>query len=381
MVAADILDLRLAALRRTLDIARDAIPVVHRLDRALQQRLADRVERRIVEASNGLAAADRNSGSFQRRISDGEELVGEILAFLAAAAARNIHLDQGVTTLAMIWLDRLSDILDLPPVAVVIPATEEFTGIASSIVRLQVPLDGVWGLPVAIHEYGHFVAANLTRRQEVEATIRTVTPAEDLLHNAATKAELPMLYGHGHELFADAFAAATIGPAYLHYCLRYRFLPGAAQEITSTHPSKVRRIRIQLAVLEKLAEDDSAGFLSGDVGVLQDYWHAELTAADVSREVPPNKPLDTLEREIVDLVLQDEKLRRVRYHNHPSAQLLADNNLETRDLPDPALVVNGAWCLRMKIERDADSAAQVVSELTQVAERMHALLRRVMADG
>ncbi len=382
MAAGDVLDLRLATLRRTLDRARAAIPVVEGLDPTLKERLANRIDRRIDEVRADLANIDRNDGAtYNRRISAGDELVEETLAFLAAAGARRIGLDQGVTNLAMNWLDWLSDTAELPHVAVVIPAVTEFTGMVSSVVRLRVPLDGVWGLPVAVHEYGHFVAANLTRREEVEATVRTVIPVEDLLHHAATTAELPLLYSHGHELFADAFAAAAAGPAYSHYCLRYRFVPSAAQETTATHPSAVRRVRIQLAVLSMLAEDDPSGYLSADVSALRERWHADLAAVGVPQEVPADPKLDQLESDIVSLVLEDRMLKRLRYSDHLSACALAEAGLLAAGRPPVAQIVNAAWCARAKIERDVDDAERVTSMLIDVAELTSALLERVMADG
>jgi hypothetical protein len=382
MVAGNITDLRVATLRRALDHARAAIPVVQGLDPTLRERLANRVDRRIEEVRADLADIDRDdAATSNRRIGAGDELIEETLAFLAAAAARRIGLDYGVTNLAMNWLDRLSDLAELPHVAVVIPAVAEFTGMVSSVVRLRVPLDGVWGLPVAVHEYGHFVAANLTRRQEVETTVRTVTPVEDLLHDAATSAELPLLYSHGHELFADAFAAATAGPAYSHYCLRYRFMPSAAQETTGTHPSTVRRVRIQFAVLAMLAKDDPSGFLSADVSALREQWNAELAAVGVSPEVPAYHELDQLESDIVSLVLKDRRLRRLRYGDHLSAYALAEAGLLANGRPTVAHIVNAAWRARAKIERDVDDAERVTSMLTDVAELTSALLERVMTDG
>ena len=382
MVAGKITDLRVAMLRRALDHARAAIPIVQELDPTLQERLANRVDRRIDEVRADLADIDRDdAATFNRLIGAGDELIEETLAFLAAAGVRRIGLDYGVTNLAMNWLDRLSDTAELPHVAVVIPAVAEFTGMVSSVVRLRVPLDGVWGLPVAVHEYGHFVAANLTRRQEVEATVRTVTPVEDLLHHAATSAELPQLYSHGHELFADAFAAATAGPAYSHYCLRYRFVPSAAREATATHPPTVRRVRIQLAVLAVLANDDPSGYLSADLLALRERWNAELAAAGVSSEVPVDRELDQLESDIVSLVLEDRRLRRLRYSDHLSACALAEAGLLANGRPTVAHIINAAWCARAKIERDVDDAEHVRSMLTDVAELTSALLERVMTDG
>src|SRR5690348_11594673 len=100
MVAGNIIDLRVAMLRRALDHARAAVPVVQGLDPTLQERLANRVDRRIDEVCADLADMDRyDAVTSNRRIGAGDELIEETLAFLAAAGARRIGLDYGVTDL------------------------------------------------------------------------------------------------------------------------------------------------------------------------------------------------------------------------------------------------------------------------------------------
>jgi hypothetical protein len=384
--ASDAISLRLAALERTLELAHGAIPVVTELDPALAGRLTDVLAKRTAEVTAGLTdAAQGDSTERTRRLTAGQNLIEETLAFLGAAAARKIGLDQGITTLAMSWLDQLSAALDLPPVAVVIPATTEVTGMTSSVVRLRIPSDGVWGLPVAVHEYGHFVAAHLTRRQQVENVTRTVMPVEDLLHGAGTKHgtdtedSRPVLYWHGHELFADAFAAATAGPAYTHYCLRYRFLP--TDKATATHPSSARRVRIQLAVLDALAGADDTGYLSAELTDLRARWTGDLANAEVPPDIPADSDLDRLERDIVSLALGDATLKRIHYGDHLSAYALAEAGLHDDRQPSAVHVINAAWRARCLAERRTDDPAEVDCMISSLSDAAYALLERATAHG
>ena len=134
----------------------------------------------------------------------------------------------------------------------------------------KLPSDGIWGLPVVVHEYGHFVASVLQSREDIGGMPEGVVLVERRLFAKANEEELPRLYWHGHELFADAFATAVTGPAHAEYCIRYRFDPFQAHESPPphSHPTPARRMRIQFAVLDTLAMADDSGYLAQDVGTL-----------------------------------------------------------------------------------------------------------------
>ncbi len=367
------LHLRVIAMQQALERTRAAMPVIRRLDPRLASRLGARSENRTGEVIASLQAANPDDlADCERRLRAGAELVEETLAFLAAAGARRAGLDQGITTFALKWLDELSDVSELPQVAVVIPAVTDITGMTTSIVRLRIPCDGIWGLPVAVHEYGHFVAAHLIRRQTVEAITRSVMPVEDLLHSASTAAERPVLYAHGQELFADAFAAATAGPAYTHYCIRYRFSPAAGR--TDTHPSALRRVHTQLTVLNQIASTDPSGYLASEVSVLERRWAAALAATGAPPDEPDDAELDKLENDLITLVIEDETLSRVIYGDHLSACELAERWLQAEEHITIAHIVNAAWHARSMIEREAGDTGQAVAQINTISARAYDLL-------
>lgn len=370
----DALNLRVLSMRRTLDLARAAMPLIKKLDPLLADRVAERFEKRIDQTSASLKNVGReNPTESKQELSAAEDLLEETLAFLTAAGARSLGLDQGNTTLALRWLDQLSSTLTLPRVAVIIPSVTEITGMMSSIIRLRVPSDSVWGLPVAAHEYAHFVAAHLIERQIVEAISRSVTPVEDILHRESTDAERPVLYTHGHELFADAFAAAVAGPAYTHYCIRYRFSPTMGP--TATHPSPMRRVRVQLAVLNQVASTDPTYQLATEIATLQKRWNSILLKAGSSpldNHVDPK--LDQLESDLVALIFKNDTLERVVYRDHMSACALAEQKLQTEESFTVPHIINAAWRARTSIERNVTDPRQAELEIGIIAERAYFLL-------
>lgn len=369
MAVYDAIEFKVAAMRQALCRARSAIPYVTEIDAELGKRLSSRFELLADRADSSLQSIDpANRKDSQRRLQTSQDLIAETLGFLAAASARRMDLDDGVTSLALRWLDSLSDAAGLPKVAVVIPASSEFTGMATQVVRLRLPVDGVWGLPVAVHEYGHFVASVMTHRSEIDGIERTIIPVEDLVHAAASKEDLPLLYWHGHELFSDAFAAATAGPAYTHYCIRYRFDPLTAREVTATHPSSVRRVRVQLKVLDALVTDDRGGFLKEEVAGLRKQWMTDLEANGVDPNEKADPLLDPIEDDLIQLVLSDESLSRVRYRDHATACALAEQPLDRQPRPlSVAHALNAAWCRRQAIEWIETDPAVIARRVDEVA--------------
>jgi hypothetical protein len=242
------------------------------------------------------------------------------------------------------------------------------------------PAHGLWGLPVAVHEYGHFVAATYTRRDVVDGVPTTVVPVEDLLHDAAV--ERPVVYTHGHELFADGLAVSVAGPAYTAYCLRYRFDAAAAQTSTGTHPAQVRRVRLQLAVLDALAQNDPGGFLQMAASGLRKRWGQLLEGAGVKQDPDPDADLDPLEERLVRMVLDEDRLRRVHYGGHQIARQLAEASLRPADdTPGIAHVLNGAWSMRAQLEGGALGGTALAAQLAVVDTAARALVEQEAASG
>jgi hypothetical protein len=370
----DLIHLKIHTLQEGLERARAAMPLVTDLDQAIGRRVTEPFQVRADQAREALQDVGDDGTKLSRAVALAEELLEEALAYLAAASAKKTKMDDGITDLALTWLDRLSGVAQLPRVAVVIPALEESTRITSTVMRLRLPSHGVWGLPVAIHEFGHFVAARLTDIEVNGGGSHSVLPVEQLVYQASEKAELPQLYLHGHELFADAFAAAVAGPAYVRYCLRYRFLPGEAHKEEATHPTSARRMRLQIRVLEALSQHDSDGFLRGEAEAVEASWAEGVRAAGLSPDVPEYAALDELEKNLLQITLDHDVIRRMHYREHTVAAALAANDLVTGQSPGAAQVVNAAWTRRTQVERVDGPGGFVEGQLAALAERAVGLL-------
>jgi hypothetical protein len=367
----DQFELRRDTMLRGLSRARAVIPQVVELDPTLGERLGGRFGPLASEVEIGFRGK-LEADDAAKLLKQGEDLVAETLAFVGGAAARHYGLDEGMTSLALKWLDKLSSDAGLSEVGVVIPASTEFTGMVTQVIRLKMPSDGIWSLPVAVHEYAHFVASVLSLREDDGGMPETTFPVERLLHESGAENELPRLYWHGHELFADALATAVTGPAHADYCLRYRFDPVSAHEATPTHPAPARRMRLQQAVLDQRAEQDPSGFLQGDAKRLRATWSEMLAAAEQSSEVAPDRLLDSLETKLLELLEENSKLRLIHYDRHAVAHALAESRLKK---PQPetsvAHVLNAAWSERRRIEREQTEAApEWVAELTAKASAL-----------
>jgi hypothetical protein len=342
---------------------------VTELDPELGQRLSVRFEVLAAPVEQGL----RNGGT-EELIRRGEELVGETIAFVGGAATRQLDLDGGITSLALAWLDALSTKGDLPKVGVVIPASTEFTGMLTQVIRLRLPSDGIWGLPVAVHEYGHFIASVLTRREARGDLQTTIVPIEELAHGTASEADFPRLYWHGHELFADALAAATAGPAYTRYCVHHRFDPSEAQTVTATHPEPARRIHMQLAALCHIASGDREPlYLIDEATKLGAAWDDAVEAAGADPGVRFDAHLDPLEQKVLEL-LDDDRLTAIRYREHLDARTLAESPLADADhVGSVAQALNAAWGRRLR-----NGAPESIEDIATECER---LVRKVLGRG
>jgi hypothetical protein len=346
-MATDPVELRANATREALTRARDAIPRVVELDPELGARLNVLFDREASAIQRGLdnRSSDEETAKLIRR---GADFIEETIAFIGGAAARSLGLDGGYTALALAWLDALSDKVELPRVGVVVPAATDDTSMLTRVVRLRIPSDGIWGLPVAVHEYGHFVASVLTRREARRDMQTTIVPIEERTYGAASDADLPKLYWHGHELFADAFAAVTVGPAYTRYCIHHRFDPGEAQKATADHPEPARRIRVQLTAMRRIATDDQRLYITAELDALRASWDGAVEAAGKDPAVRPHENLDRLEEDLLRL-LDDDKLVELRYSEHVGARRLAEAPLaQAEGAESVAEALNAAWVRRLR---------------------------------
>ena len=321
----------------------------------------------------GAADAQLAASPDERAIADAEALVAELVECVSGLAVLGHGLGARTVPAAQRWLDDLSVRARLPAIGLVVPSALEFYGARADIVRLRVPDDGIWGLPVAVHEYGHFLATRLrSRRIAADGLPETGQVVEDLLLRAARDAARPVLYRMGHELFADALAVLVAGPAYAWYVFRHRFLPDRPRP--DLHPSWQRRAQVVRASLERLASGTGDPGLRTTATQAAEAWEHGDPAADDG--------LDDLAAEVVAITFDDTELARIRYRSHtPTAMAVARLQAPPGALPtldgatDVAAVVNAAWLVRFGLERSASDLDDLDQRLSVVEERaFHELL-------
>jgi hypothetical protein len=366
MMADSLRRARIDALREASSRARLALPEIEALDRSLAGRLRSRVEGLLEQSLRELDGPDATGPDVIRAA---QELLDEVLGFAYGAAARRVQLEGGMCGLAEAWLDSLSDRADLRPVGVVIPSDAEFMVSLTQVIRLRFVHDGIYGLPVAAHEYGHFVAGELVRAGTKDSLPDFTFPVAEALRNAVLQADRPNLWSLGHEVFADSFATYICGPAYVHMCLRLRFHPSIAEFTADrAHPPPSSRARVILGTLERMAACDPSGFVPMAAQNLRSFWAAASPAAQ-----PDQPDLDQLAKESWDILDANRHTRKLRYATFPRAYELANQFLDEddplREGDTIADVVNAAWNRRILtddrrvIERIGERAGEMCRRL------------------
>jgi len=354
-------------LRKALEQARRKLPDIERLDESLGSRMKSRFIGMMEDHERKLEAP---GDDYAEVFLEAENLLAEFLDYLYGAAARSVKIDGGVCQLAEAWLDQLSDDADLRPVGVVIPADAEFMSTLAQVIRLRFYQDGVYGLPIAAHEYGHFVADQLVERKDRDGLPDWVFPVAAGLRKAAEEAERPKLWRMGHEIFADTFATYVCGPAYAHAYLRPRY-QAEQHRVSDTHPTVAARAGVILATLDKMAEtDDAGGWLPVAAGNLRRWAKAtgrfgDLTMADELEEIA----------QLSWSVLEDDRhTGRLRYRTYPRACELAErlpDTLQAIEGKDSvADLLNAAWRYRAGTRCEAKTLDKISARVSEQCARL-----------
>jgi hypothetical protein len=169
-------------------------------------------------------------------------LFGECLAFAAGPLLRGVYprggsLDNGLCRIADEMLEEISVPTELVWSRQTILSETEFLGDIAQIVRIRFPVTSIWDLPVAVHEFGHYVGLK-----------------NDLDSLAEDDREQNWVQEH----FADMFATYMFGPAFACTCLLLRFDPAADPNWEwGSHPSYAMRAHAILRTLAMMEEEKS----------------------------------------------------------------------------------------------------------------------------
>lgn len=293
----------------------------------------------------------------------------ESLAFVEGLLARQAGIDGGLCDIADALLRDLDfQVADLGWWGTTVLAKDEFFQDLVSIIRLRFPETSIWNLPVAAHEFGHFVVQEIEEAPDGRYTeyldrFGSLFVAES---NGARSGPPRYL----HEYYADLFATYALGPAYAYTCLLLRFDPVKADIDGDTHPRASMRAHLILTMLEQMnAAGRPAGAWTGLIKNLRAWWQANLAAAKPHRASPSEDMmflLESLAEELHTRLLQ--RLPNVRYNgwacaNRLRAALLpggASRSLERNTtLAD---VLNAAWLCRINTQNNAFDEIDAIGE-------------------
>lgn len=302
-------------------------------------------------------------------------LFEESLALVEGALVRGAKLDNGLCQIADALLDELSTKADVAWGRFTILAEGEFFGEMAQIIRLRFPEVSIWNLPIAAHEFGHFVGPEL-KQPGPFGTFRY--PFQEELKISAQ--ESPQSWSFLHEYFADLFATYTLGPAFACTCILLRFDPMTAFQDTGKHPGYAKRFYMIRKTLEKM----NIGSYLGIVNYLDNVWQQSLKAAEIGELLQPEmtQSLDGLLEKLYDLVTTE--LAPIQYKDLPRAYRLSRLLLEEREAtdivePEHTLVdaLNAAWICRIEVEDKYDNPVSQVSRIgTRTVRVCQEIMRR-----
>jgi hypothetical protein len=277
-----------------------------------------------------------------------DRLAEEALAFVGGLQARSLGLDGRCCDLADQLIQSIgSDLVAPYSAAITLPAASEYMDVLSAVIRVRYPSRGVWDLPIALHEFGHYLAA--------ATGTWTLSPHAVI----AREREKSRSEGaHAEELWADAFATYVAGPAYAAAALS-RLNPVRADVDASTHPSATKRSLVMFNTLNHLQASwkrsgRAGGSLEPAVSLVEQLWGERRTAAgvtDVSQDA--QSVVTSLTDEFLDIL--DEEVVGNRYANSTGARTVVKWLLKEGPQPvDPLLIdiLNGGWWARRRVESD-----------------------------
>lgn len=266
-------------------------------------------------------------------------------------------------------------------------AAEDSFDVLKQIIRLRYPIAGVWDLPIAVHEFGHFLSGHLRQVlpdgsaslvfQDHKRHITSPQRAQQKPASEGSSDALPQASASGtgwpawvDEIFADVFAAYAAGPAFACSCLLFRFDPGSAdEEPDGKHPSFAKRAYVILQTLRRRnVEQPGRGKLSLVIQRLDTAWRDACTTAGISPDISGGHRtwLDGQIAAFYDLLVQNQK--GLRFDQWDSALDKLSWLQEPPENPAKFTIVellNTAWMGRLKANSNVQRLGASFVELAR----------------
>jgi hypothetical protein len=307
--------------------------------------------------------------SFDLRQTSCEKVLRECLAFREGARMRAVNSPEAeLCEIADALLDEISALLpDLQWKRFsYVAAGESFTDF-TQMIRMRFPLEDIWNLPTAAHEYGHFLSFRLDPADRTGKHNKLFD--EYLAQQTTSTSDAKWMWLN--EFFADIFATWAMGPAFALTCVLLRFSPvNAWISKDSYHPPDALRV---VAILEAM---EHMGELSGQASQVQKFWTTTLATAEQndSRRQSPNSAISAdAVPQIAEEICRMLELgaRNVKYTTWSETTTLREMLQNVPDkVPDFRIadLLNAAWRLRLGA-LDAEVVSQNFLEMWRRKER------------
>lgn len=369
-----LLDARVESLRRDLEAALVAVDVLperlgSRLTGGLRNELSLALNELTAQLVKPLAAGDIYPGDAWARLHacqlQSAALTAHTLQLVSGAALR---VGNSATTPAAMCVvaDALGDeIVSRTTLGgwgsfTILGSDESYIHSSRAIV-VPFPTQPIWTISIVAHELGHFAARSLT-----EFHHGTSHNLVDELHQRQAGA-FPWYWVE--ELFADAFATWTIGPAYALTCVSFSFDPLLANIPSTTHPCNSLRVDLMSALLSRSINSDERSVATMIAGC----WESLVSASEADPATSETETRATAQLVEACLTVLD-RLPEASYSSQSEAGRLSFNlsaenlklDTEIRD------VINAAWLARLRAKNSIE-----IDEINRRAIR----LAEVVATG
>jgi hypothetical protein len=300
-----------------------------------------------------------------------QSLASETLAVVGGISMRVAGVASGADELPEALLASVARNMALGYEFITVPSGSEFIDVMSDVIRVRYPGTGVWDLPVALHEFGHFLATHLPRSAE---------PSVSAIIDRGCSAS-PRRGYFADELWADTFAAYVGGPAYAFSAMTRFDVVGAAEDDLPSHPSAMKRaaaIRLTLGHSQAAWQRRrrAAGSLEVPIASAEGLWRDRLRAAGVTTEPDPadRTYAEDLAGQFIGILSRDWP--GIRYDDTQHAAAIRQGLDEGQpELPQDAGlidVLNGGWWARRNAEAELGDADVITEQVSHMCREITA---------
>ncbi len=346
--------------RRIRDLVRD-IAVAEQLLGGIDQPLRDRVAlrmkteaARLTSETTGLqqraASADADLRATWAELHalsyEVDDLLEECSLLLAGAAERSLGVDGGHCRLADALVDEL---VAGTPIEhwgsfTVLGRSEQYAH-ASRAIQVRFPASSIWDLPIVAHELGHFVGPALIET----VGLRTEHPLDELFADLGDGTEES--WSWLQELFADAFAAYVLGPAYGFSAAVVVLDPLLAAVATDTHPPAHQRMQLIASALSAADSREGAHWAER---VVRDWHHLVIEAGGPDGlELLDESPFAERLIQLIQLAMPVSGWTGWESARAVASVLEGATTAAAIPVPTVADILNGAWIARVRSDSTA----------------------------